>query len=133
MNEAPPAMAASRPIELVGCGQAPAGHRVCIVDPVGLGALPEGKVGEIWIAGPSVTGGYWNNPEATRASFGAYRADGDGPFLRSGDLGFFDRGELFVTGRIKDLIILNGRNHYPHDIERSVQDLSVSLLADAGG
>jgi acyl-CoA synthetase (AMP-forming)/AMP-acid ligase II len=79
-------------------------------------------VGEIWIEGPSVAQGYWNKTEESRHAFGAYLADtGEGPFLRTGDLGFLDNDELYVTGRLKDLIIVNGHNHYPQDIERTVE------------
>src|SRR5262249_18938501 len=85
-------------------------------------ACPDGRVGEVWVAGPSVAAGYWNRPEETARTFRATLADtGEGPFLRTGDLGFLQDGELFVTGRIKDVIILHGRNHYPQDIEETVQ------------
>src|SRR6185503_20471417 len=77
-----------------------------------------GHIGEIWTAGPSVARGYWNSPEETEATFHAYVSDtGEGPFLRTGDLGFIKYGELYVTGRLKDLIIIRGLNHYPQDIE----------------
>jgi acyl-CoA synthetase (AMP-forming)/AMP-acid ligase II len=82
--------------------------------------LGERRIGEIWIAGPNVTRGYWNNPELTVATFGARTSSGEGPFLRTGDLGFLEHGELHVTGRLKDLLIVNGRNHYPQDIEQTV-------------
>ena len=73
------------------------------------------------MSGESVTQGYWNRPEETEHTFRAYLADtGEGPFLRTGDLGFLDAGELFITGRLKDLIIIRGRNHYPQDIEQTV-------------
>ena len=117
---------------LVGCGTALLDERIAIVDPLELRALPNRAVGEIWVQSRSVALGYWNQPELSAATFGAHTLEGEGPFLRTGDLGFFDRGELFITGRIKDLIILNGRNHYPHDIERTVQDLNPSLVADGG-
>jgi acyl-CoA synthetase (AMP-forming)/AMP-acid ligase II len=80
------------------------------------------EVGEIWVSSPSVAQGYWNRPEETERTFQAYLADtGEGPFLRTGDLGFLQDGELFVTGRLKDLIIIGGRNLYPHDIELTVE------------
>jgi acyl-CoA synthetase (AMP-forming)/AMP-acid ligase II len=76
------------------------------------------QVGEIWVTGPSVAQGYWGLEEETRKTFQAHVADtGEGPFLRTGDLGFLHEGELFVTGRLKDLIIIHGSNHYPQDIE----------------
>jgi acyl-CoA synthetase (AMP-forming)/AMP-acid ligase II len=79
-------------------------------------------VGEIWVSSPSVAQGYWNRPEETERTFRAYLADtGEGPFLRTEDLGFLKDGELFVTGRLKDLIIIGGRNLYPHDIELTVE------------
>ena len=71
------------------------------------------------MAGPSVAGGYWNQPEKTAVTFAARTADGAGPFLRTGDLGFLWQGELFVTGRVKELIIVRGRNYYPTDLEQT--------------
>ena len=117
---------------LVGCGAALLDERIAIADPVDGRVLADRNVGEIWVQSRSVALGYWNQPELSAFTFGALTADGQGPFLRTGDLGFVDRGELFITGRLKDLIILNGRNHYPHDIERTVQDISPSLVADGG-
>jgi acyl-CoA synthetase (AMP-forming)/AMP-acid ligase II len=108
--------------ELVACGQVPAGQRLVIVDPERCTALPDGEIGEIWLAGPSVAQGYWKLPEETQRTFGATLADsGDGPFLRTGDLGFIHDGQLFIAGRRKDLIIVDGRNHYPQDIELTVE------------
>ena len=103
--------------ELVSCGKAAPGLEIAIVDPDQLARTVDGVVGEIWIRGASVAGGYWQKPDASLATFGAKLADGSGPFLRTGDLGFFLDGELFVTGRVKDLIIIRGRNLYPQDIE----------------
>jgi acyl-CoA synthetase (AMP-forming)/AMP-acid ligase II len=107
---------------LIGCGVALPGNDVRIVDPDTFAPLPEGRVGEIWIAGGNVAAGYWNKPEATRLSFGASLAgDGDGSrFFRTGDLGFVVDRELFVVSRLKDLIIVRGRNFYPEDLEASV-------------
>jgi acyl-CoA synthetase (AMP-forming)/AMP-acid ligase II len=103
---------------VVACGRAPADHRVVIVNPESKLPCPDGKVGEVWVSGPSVAAGYWNRPEESEAVFSAYMAgSGDGPFLRTGDLGFLMKGELFITGRIKDVIIINGRNLYPQDLE----------------
>ncbi len=104
----------------VGNGHAWMDQRIVIADPETREELPPGAEGEIWIAGPSVAAGYWRNPEATERDFRACLADGDGPFLRTGDLGVLE-GELFVTGRIKDLIILRGRNHYPQDVELTAE------------
>jgi acyl-CoA synthetase (AMP-forming)/AMP-acid ligase II len=117
---------------VVGCGRGWGGEQIRVVDPGSLTLCSDGQVGEIWVAGPNVAQGYWQKPEETRQVFGAYLADtGEGPFLRTGDLGFFD-GELFVTGRIKELIIIRGRNHYPHDIEFTVQDSHPALQPGGG-
>ena len=107
---------------LVGCGHAAAEQKVVIVDPQTRRKCPDGSVGEIWVSGPSVAAGYWNRPQESAKVFCARLADdGKGPFLRTGDLGFLQKGELFVTGRIKDLIIINGRNLYPQDVEITAQ------------
>ncbi|MBK5254700.1 MAG: fatty acyl-AMP ligase [Vicinamibacteria bacterium] len=106
----------------VSCGRAPAGMRVTIVDP-GTGQVqPKGRTGEIWVKGPNVAAGYWDAPLATAASFNAQLDDGQSGFLRTGDLGFIDQGELFITGRFKDLIIIRGRNLHPQDIESTVEN-----------
>jgi natural product biosynthesis luciferase-like monooxygenase protein len=92
-----------------------------------------GKIGEVWVAGPSVAQGYWNLPEETENVFRAYLADtGEGPFLRTGDLGFLLNEELFITGRLKDLIIIRGLNHYPQDIEMTVVRCHPSLRPGCG-
>jgi amino acid adenylation domain-containing protein len=102
---------------LVGCGFPWREGRVEVVRADTRTRCAPGEVGEIWVAGPHVAMGYWKRPEVTEETFGAHLADGEGPFLRTGDLGFVDAGELFITGRAKDLIILRGRNLYPQDIE----------------
>jgi acyl-CoA synthetase (AMP-forming)/AMP-acid ligase II len=107
---------------LVGCGHTWLDHKFVIVDPETLVRCSPDKVGEIWISGSSVAQGYWNKPQITTNIFRAYLADTlEGPFLRTGDLGFIHDGELFVTGRLKDLIIIRGTNHYPQDIEVTVE------------
>ncbi len=107
---------------LVGCGSAMSGTRIVVAHPESMTACAPDEVGEIWVSSPSVTQGYWNRPEETQRTFNAYLADtGEGPFLRTGDLGFLRDGQLFVTGRLKDLIIISGRNLYPHDIESTVE------------
>ncbi len=117
---------------LVGCGRVAGGLEVIVVDPESGERRPEGHVGEIWVAGPSVARGYWGCPEATERTFGARTADGSGPYLRTGDLGAFHKGELLVTGRLKDLILIRGRNVYPQDIERTVQQCHADLIVEGG-
>jgi acyl-CoA synthetase (AMP-forming)/AMP-acid ligase II/acyl carrier protein len=103
---------------LVGCGEVVGGQRLVIADPQSLTECRPNQVGEIWVSGPSAAQGYWNQPEATQRDFFAYLAGTEeGPFLRTGDLGFLNDGELFVTGRLKDLLIIRGLNYYPQDIE----------------
>ena len=117
---------------LVGCGAAVQGHSIVIVDPKTGNALHDGEVGEILIQGPSVTQGYWNRPRGNggRCSAPKCRA-AKADFLRTGDLGFFRDGELFVTGRVKDVIIIRGRNHYPQDIEQSAEEAHQAVLPGA--
>ena len=116
----------ARPI--VGCGRPAAALKVSIVNPETGRPGEAGSIGEIWVSGPTVASGYWNRPEETRETFHARLGDdGDGPFLRTGDLGFVRDGELFVTGRCKDLIIVRGRNHYPQDIENTVVGTSPAI------
>ena len=119
---------------LVGCGQTTSDQKIVIADPETLVRCPEDRTGEIWVAGPSIAQGYWRQPEATAEVFQAYLRDtGEGPFLRTGDLGFVEDGELFVTGRVKDLIIVRGLNHYPQDIELTVQNSHPRLRPGCGG
>ncbi len=106
---------------LVACGGIAPDLTVAIVDPETLVPCASDRVGEIWVSGPSVARGYWRKPAETEQTFGARLATGEGPFLRTGDLGFLDRGQLIVTGRLKDLIIIRGSNHYPQDLEYSVE------------
>jgi amino acid adenylation domain-containing protein len=118
--------------ELIPSGRPGPGRQVVVVDPRTHAALPDGGVGEIWIAGPDVAQGYWQRPDDTRETFGARLATGEGPFLRSGDLGFRREGELFVTGRRKDTIIIRGRNHYPQDLELTAESATPLLRAGCG-
>ncbi len=106
-------------IEAVGCGQPV--QRVAIVDPETRCAAAPNRVGEIWVKGDSVAEGYFERRAESDLTFRARTIDGDGPFLRTGDLGFLHEGELFVAGRKKDVIIIRGRNLYPQDIERAVE------------
>jgi len=123
---APPA---GRAVSLVSSGIPGPGIDVRIVDPETRQPLPDGHVGEIWLRSASVASGYYNRPEEIEERFGVQTADGDGPFLRTGDLGLIRNQHLFVTGRRKDLLIVNGRNLYPQDIEELVQDVHPASAA----
>ena len=106
---------------------------VIIVNPESLTPCEQRKVGEIWVSGASVAMGYWRKPQKTQETFHAYLADTRaGPFMRTGDLGFFLDGELFITGRIKDVIIIRGQNHYPQDIELTVEKSHPALRPYCG-
>lgn len=103
---------------LVGCGEPLEETHVKIVNPTTRTECPPGTIGEVWLAGAGIAAGYWEKPEESETVFKATLAgSGDGPYLRTGDLGFFHHGELFLTGRLKDLIIVRGRNYYPQDLE----------------
>lgn len=118
--EVPPVDEAAR--RLVGSGRVLPDEKVVIADPETLTLRETGQVGEIWVKNPSVAAGYWHRPEETEHAFNGYLKDtGEGGFLRTGDLGFFQDDELFIAGRMKDLIIIRGLNHYPHDIELTVE------------
>ena len=119
---------------LVGCGRQVVGERLAIVDPNGLRRLEADRIGEVWVEGPNVAGGYWQNADATASAFGARIAGESGaPWLRTGDLGFLDQtGELYITGRIKDVIIIRGMNHYPQDIERTMENSHKALRPNCG-
>jgi acyl-CoA synthetase (AMP-forming)/AMP-acid ligase II len=120
---------------VVGCGRALVGDRVAIIDPAGRNRLPLNQIGEIWVCGPNIAGTYWRNANATNTDLKARIAgdDDEADWLRTGDLGFLDdHGELFITGRIKDLVIIRGVNHYPQDIEHSVQAAHPALRANCG-
>ena len=88
------------------------------MDPQQLGELPDNRIGEVWAAGPSIAHGYWRNPEATAKTFVQHAGR---TWLRTGDLGFIRDGELFITGRLKDLLIVRGHNLYPQDIEKTIE------------
>lgn len=118
---------------IVGVGRSWLDHKIMIVDPESLTVCPANRVGEIWVSGSSVAQGYWNRVLETRQTFHASTANtGEGPFLRTGDLGFLQDGELFVTGRLKDLIIIRGQNHYPQDIELTVEKSHPALRSGCG-
>lgn len=119
--------------QLVGCGQSWLDTKIMIVNRETRIPCEEKQIGEIWISGYSIAKGYWCQPEQTAATFEAKLANTESPqFLRTGDLGFIDNGELFITGRQKDLIIIWGKNHYPQDIEDTVQKSHPSLRPDCG-
>jgi acyl-CoA synthetase (AMP-forming)/AMP-acid ligase II len=120
---------------LIGCGRALVKERIAIVEPDSGELLSCDRVGEIWVHGPNVARSYWRNEEATRTGLHAaiVGVDKAANWLRTGDLGFLDAdGELFITGRIKDLIIVRGNNHYPQDIEATVQALHPALRQNGG-
>ncbi|MEB3048574.1 AMP-binding protein [Mycolicibacter sp. MYC123] len=120
-------------VELVSCG-VPRACTVRVVDPDTQRENPEGQVGEIWAHGTNVTAGYWHNQQATEATFGGKLVDPSpgtpqGPWLKTGDLGVISDGELYIVGRIKDLLIVDGRNHYPDDIEATIQEITGGRVA----
>jgi amino acid adenylation domain-containing protein len=105
----------------VGCGEGATEQQIRIVDPETFAECRSGRVGEIWVSGPSIAHGYWNNPDESKRIFQATLAGTrEEHHLRTGDLGFIDDGQLFITGRLKDLIIIRGHNYYPEDIEHSL-------------
>ena len=119
--------------QFVSCGRALLDQKIVIVNPTSLSRCLPNEVGEVWVSGPSVALGYWNRPEDTERVFHAYLADtSEGPFLRTGDLGYLHDEELFITGRLKDLIVIRGHNHYPQDIELTVEQSHHALAAGGG-
>jgi acyl-CoA synthetase (AMP-forming)/AMP-acid ligase II len=125
-GDEPVVVSVDRVGSFVSCGR-PGRNGLRIVDPDSGECLMTGEIGEIWVSGPSIGLGYWNRPEETARVFSAWLRNGEGPFLRTGDLGFMKDGQLFVTGRLKDLIIIGGRNYYPQDIERTVERCHAAL------
>ena len=119
---------------LVGCGRCLVGERLAIVDAESRRRLLPGAIGEVWVNGPHVAQGYWRNPDATAATFEAQiEGEAEARWLRTGDLGFLDEdGELYITGRIKDVIIIRGINHYPQDIESTVEASHPALRRHGG-
>lgn len=121
------------PIEFVNCGRPPMDEEVLVVDPETCLPCDDNTVGEIWVRGSNIAQGYRNRPTDNEAVFGARLANGrPDAFLRTGDLGFIRDGSLFVTGRRNELIIIRGRNHYPHDLEATVQSGSPHLIPGGG-
>ncbi|MEU6083852.1 fatty acyl-AMP ligase [Streptomyces sp. NPDC047108] len=147
LSPAPPAAGSGTFTELVACG-GPVGQEVAVVDPANSRRLPDGSVGEIWVHGPNVARGYWRSPSRSAEIFAAALADepsggasggasstgaesgGARRWMRTGDLGAVHDGDLYVTGRIKDLIIVDGTNHYPQDIETTVQEAHALIRYD---
>ena len=127
--------------DIIGCGESIDDQTLLIVDPVSFVPCAPGEVGEVWVAGPSVAAGYWQQPTLTEEVFGARLANGSGPYLRTGDLGFLADAELFITGRLKAVLIVGGRKIHAEDIEASLADLqpgarpgsAVALSIEAGG
>lgn len=115
---------------LVGCGSTLGDQKIKIVDPENLCECSPNEIGEIWISGKSVSKGYWNKKDETIKAFNAYLDIGNGPFFRTGDMGFIHQGELYVTGRLKELIIIRGKNYYPNDIELTIQKSNPSIFTD---
>jgi acyl-CoA synthetase (AMP-forming)/AMP-acid ligase II len=132
-HELAPAASGDDAHRVVGCGRNLIGERIAIVDPETRRRLATDQIGEVWVGGPHICKGYWRNPEATTSTFQARIEGEEEPWLRTGDLGFMDEaGELFITGRIKDLIIVRGINYYPQDIENTVYDSHPALRRNCG-
>jgi acyl-CoA synthetase (AMP-forming)/AMP-acid ligase II len=118
--------------ELVACGTPMLETRVRIVDAATRAPVADGETGEVWVGGPSVAAGYWRRPEESAATFAAFTDSGEGPFLRSGDLGLMSDGQLYIAGRIKDVLIIRGQNYYPQDIEATVERSGVPVRPGSG-
>ncbi len=131
-GEPVPPGTAVRTQELVGCGPAGPFGRVLVVDPASRTECAAGRVGEVWVSGPVVCQGYWNRPAETAETFGGTLANGDGPFLRTGDLAFFHGTDLVLCGRMKELIIISGRNLHPQDVEEAVRRVEPALATRPG-
>jgi acyl-CoA synthetase (AMP-forming)/AMP-acid ligase II/alkylation response protein AidB-like acyl-CoA dehydrogenase/acyl carrier protein len=124
---APVAADAEGAVALVGCGRPWNDCEIAIVSPSSLERAEAGMVGEIWAVGSNIAAGYWGREDATQATFGGKLGGDERAYLRTGDLGFVHEGELYVTGRIKDLVIVRGRNLYPQDVERTVDELRAEI------
>ncbi|WP_143325758.1 non-ribosomal peptide synthetase/type I polyketide synthase [Paraburkholderia ribeironis] len=126
-----PAIAPGTSIDLASCGRPTSSLHLTIADPHSRQSVPAGRVGEIWLAGPSLAIGYYASPQKTKDTFQAHLSTGEGPFLRTGDLGFLHDGHLYMTGRLKELIIVAGQNHYPQEIELTVGSVHTNLRPNA--
>jgi acyl-CoA synthetase (AMP-forming)/AMP-acid ligase II len=127
-----PAAPSEQSKTLVSCGSPGPDTRLLIVDPSTREPLDSGRVGEIWVDSPSIAEGYWQRPDESAAAFEEKTAAGEGPYLRTGDLGFSLDGELFVAGRMKDLIVINGRNYHPVDIEHACENAVSEIRRNCG-
>jgi acyl-CoA synthetase (AMP-forming)/AMP-acid ligase II len=125
----PASLNAQRATSIVACGPVWSETKVRIVDPETHVPCKAGQIGEIWIASPSVAQGYWRRAEQTEVTFSATLANGDGPWLRTGDLGTLYEGQLLVTGRLKDLLIVRGSKHYPQDLELTSERQHLAIRA----
>lgn len=119
-------------LQLVSSGRAGSDLGILIVDPETLEPCPPGTVGELWISGGSVCQGYWNRPEESERTFAAHTRNGQGPFLRTGDMAFEHEGEIYISGRLKEMVIIRGQNYYPQDIENLLQLTGPGLREDSG-
>lgn len=128
-HEAVPSDDEAASVPLVACGRSTDETTVRIVDPETRLPVPPGKIGEVWVSGPAVARGYWKRKEATAEAFGATIAGEPGSFLRTGDFGFFEDGQLYIAGRLKDLLIVRGRNHHPQDVEQTCWESHDALRA----
>jgi acyl-CoA synthetase (AMP-forming)/AMP-acid ligase II len=118
--------------KVVCCGPVSERFEVKIINPNDSNECLDNHIGEIWLRGKSVAKGYWNNTDSTEDTFHATTQDGEGPFLRTGDLGFIYQDELYITGRIKDLILIRGKKYYPQDIEQTLQRASQLVIKNRG-
>lgn len=113
----------------VACGQPMQEHELRVVDPDRRVGLPEDRVGELWLRGPSIASGYWGQAERSAEAFGARLPGTEGrPFMRTGDLGFWHDGEVYVIGRLADRLVIDGRRHEPHDLELTIEDAEPALV-----
>lgn len=117
----------------IGCGWSAIGADIRVVNPATNRLCPPDEVGELWIQSDSVAQGYWNRPDVSKETFQAHLADtGEGPFMRSGDMGFLHNGQIHIAGRIKDMVIIQGRNYYPQDIELTMEKCHPALRPSCG-
>ncbi len=129
-----PPLGSERNRKLVGCGRGFDGDHIAIVEPQTRERCPADRVGEIWVAGPSVAAGFWQQPDETVGTFKArIKGEAGRSYLRTGDLGFVHQGELFLTGRLKHIVIIDGRNHYPEDIERTTERAHPAIRPGGAG